>query len=156
MEYILESTQSGAEILSDVEVYDDAWCVCVCVVVYIVTDLYCRILSGAGDIWQMFSSYIELYGYAEVYYRVWSILVCNCVGCDKFFCKIFSSIVYRPAWIINPNRQAGAKTSSYVESYDYVKTYDGNSHLFLVDFIIFSHINVKYERTDVSHISDYT
>ena len=58
------------------------------------------------------------------------------------FCKIFSFAVYRLAWIGYPNRQAGSKISSCVESYEYVKVYDENAELFLVDSIIRIHMNL--------------
>ena len=58
------------------------------------------------------------------------------------------------AWIGYLNIQAGAKISSYVEPYEYVKLYYGNAREFLIDFIIFSHFNVTYERLDVSRVFD--
>ena len=42
-----------------------------------------------------------------------------------------------------PNRQAGVKTSSYVESYEYVEVYDVNTRMFLIEFITHRHMKVN-------------
>ena len=46
------------------------------------------------------------------------------------------------AWIWYPNRQASTKISSYIESYEYVKVYDGDAHEFIDYLIICGHITV--------------
>ena len=75
--------------------------------------------------WRKDFLYVESYKYVEVHVGVGSGLVCSSVGCDMFFCTIFSDADDMVALFGYPNRQAGVKTSSYVESYEYVEVYGG-------------------------------
>ena len=59
-------------------------------------------------------------------------------------CTVFTGAVYIPALIRYPNKKAGAKISLCVESYEYVKLYDGNARSFLIYLIIHICINLPY------------
>ena len=88
------------------------------------------------------SSYVESYDYWEVFDCMWSVLVFSCVGCDRFVsCGIYGA-VYRMEWIGYPNRHYGAEISPYVESYEYINVYDGNTWEIFIDSIICSGMNV--------------
>ena len=65
---------------------------CMRVVVKNMTGLSCTIFSGAGDTPEQKSLYVELYGHVELYYGMWSMLVCTCVDCDFFVCYFWHSL----------------------------------------------------------------
>ena len=66
MEYISESNQTGAEILWNLEVYDDTWSVNACSSLDY-GSVFCTIFSGTADRLTQIYRFVELYKYVEVY-----------------------------------------------------------------------------------------
>ena len=88
MQYMFESIQSGSEMFTYVEVYDDIW------QVFPIQNFLAQVTG-----WHKKSSYVESYDYVEVYDGTWSIIVFSCVDCDRLFLYNISDSVYRTAWI---------------------------------------------------------
>ena len=92
---------------------------------------YCTIFSGEGDsMVQKMSSYDESYEYVELYYGVCTMMVCSCVGCDRFVYSLFWSSL-QPILNQITKQTVWHKISSYVQSYENVKVYCGNAREFL-------------------------